>query len=314
VESEKFKIAVVGIGGVGGYIGGRLAARFENSADVEISLLARGANERAIKADGLKLVTTEGEQIVKPNLILTTEIGDADLLVLCTKDYDLEETVSALKNSTGAQTAILPLLNGADTAERIAKILPQTQVWQGCIYIVTRLVAPGVVEETGNVRRIFFGSETGDNEKMLRVETIFNDAGIEAHLAEDISAKVWEKFVFISSIAAATAYFDATIREVVETDERKKLLFDLVDEVKAVAKAKKINVSETALRQTFDRIGGLPRAATSSMHSDFRQGNKTEVESLVGYVVREAAKSNAPVPNYERIYAELARGDATKKL
>ena len=304
-NKEKLKISVIGIGGVGGYVGGKLAAQFENSADVEIGLVARGANERAIKANGLKLITTGGEQLVKPNLIGATEITDADLILLCTKDYDLAETVSSFKDSIGRQTAILPLLNGADTAERIAQMLPENDIWQGCIYIVSRLIAPGIIEESGNVCRIFFGSSAGENEKLQRVEAIFKDAGIEANLAEDISSKIWEKFIFISSVAAATTYSDATIREVVENTERKKLLFDLVAEIKEVAKAKKINVSETALQQTFDRLSGLPREATSSMHSDYRQGKNAEIESLVNYVVREAEKLNVAAPNYERLYAEL---------
>lgn len=318
-NETKFKIAVVGIGGVGGYVGGKLAARFENSADVEIALTARGENEKAIRASGLKLITTKGEQVVKPNLIAATEIRNADLLILCTKDYDLKETVSAFKDSIGVQTAILPLLNGADTSERIAEILPETEVWQGCIYIVSRLIAPGVVQETGNVCRIFFGSETGKNEKLQRVESIFKEAGIEAYLAEDISSKIWEKFVFISSVAAATTYLNATIRKILENAESKKLLFDLVAEVKEVAKAKKINISETAISETFDRLNGLPREATSSMHSDYRQGKDAELESLVGYVVREAEKLNVRVPNYQHLYAELKSGrdyltEAAKKL
>ncbi len=279
--------------------------RFENSADVEMGLVARGANKQAIRANGLKLITTEGEFLAKPKLLAATEIGDADLLILCTKDYDLAETVSPLKDLIGKQTAILPLLNGADTAKRIAEILPENEVWQGCIYIVSRLIAPGVVEETGNVCRIFFGSETGKNEKLQRVEAIFKDAGIEAYLAEDISAKIWEKFVFISSVAAATTYSNASIREVLENAESKKLLFDLVAEIKEVARAKQINVSEAALEQTFDRLNSLPREATSSMHSDFRQGKNAEIESLVDYVVREAEKLNVTVPNYVRLYNEL---------
>ena len=145
-DKSKFKIAVVGVGGVGGFVGGKLAARFEDSDSVEIVLAARGANERAIRERGLKLITTQGEQIVKPELVTTEEIGEPDLILLCTKEYDLEETVSALKKSVGRQTAILPLLNGVDTRERIARVLPDAEIWQGCIYILSRLVAPGIVE------------------------------------------------------------------------------------------------------------------------------------------------------------------------
>lgn len=300
-----FKIAVVGIGGVGGYVGGKLAARFEESADVEIFLLARGENEKTIRANGLKINAADGELLVKPRLIVPAELAGVDLLVLCTKEYDLEETVSSFKDFINQQTAILPLLNGVDTTERIASILPRAEIWQGCIYIVSRLAAPGVVQQTGNFHHVHFGSETGNPEKLRRVEAVFNQAGIETILAKDISAKIWEKFVFISSVAAATSYLNATIREVLANAEYQKLLFELVAEVKQVAYAKKINVSKEAIEKTFANLKNLPLEATSSMHSDFTGGRKVEVESLVGHVVREARKLDVPVPAYERLYSEL---------
>lgn len=304
-EKSKFKIAVIGIGGVGGFVGGRLAARFENSDEVEIGLLARGENRRAIEINGLKIVANDDEQIVRPKLLEIEEIRDADLIILCTKDYDLPETVGSFKNSIGAQTAILPLLNGADTAERIGEILPANEIWQGGIYVVARLKEPGVVRETGNVCRVFFGSETGDQEKMRRVEQILNDAGIETHLAEDIAGKIWEKFAFISTIAAATSYLDAGMRRILETDEHQKLLFDLIAEVKAVAAAKKIKLGENVPYETLDRLRAFPYEATSSMHDDFAAGKPAEIEALVGYVVREAEKLDVAVPNYKLLYAEL---------
>lgn len=306
-DKSKFRIAVVGIGGVGGYIGGKLAARFDDSEDIEIILIARGENEKAIRADGLKLITTQGEQIVKPKLATATEIGDADLLLLCTKEYDLEETVSALKKSIGERTAILPLLNGVDTAERIARILPSTEIWQGCIYILTRLIAPGVVRESGGICLIYFGNGKEENEKLQFVETLFRQAGIDANLSGDIDAKMWEKFVFISGLAAATSYLNATIGEILGNQEYQNLLDKLLTEIKQLARAKNIDISESAIQQRLDKLGGLPTDATSSMHTDFSSGKRAELESLVGYVVREAKQLNVPTPVYDKIYGELKK-------
>jgi 2-dehydropantoate 2-reductase len=312
-NQSKFKIAVIGIGGVGGYIGGKLAAHFENSADVEIGLIARGENEKAIKSKGLKLITTDGEQIVRPNLMTVSEIGNADLILLCTKEYDLEETVSALKDSVGEQTAILPLLNGVDAAERIAKILPETEIWQGCIYIVSKLAAPGVIEKTGDVCLINFGSENGENEKLRHLENIFREAGVNARLVEDISAAIWEKFVFLSSIATATSYLDVPFGALLSNAENKNLLLELAAEITRLAEAKNINVSETAIHQKIGALKDLPYEATTSMLRDYAQGKNAEIESLVGYVVKEARKLNVPVPNYERLYAELTNNQNRQK-
>jgi 2-dehydropantoate 2-reductase len=311
-DNSKFKIAVVGVGGVGGFVGGKLAARFENSETVEVVLAARGENEKAIRAQGLKLITTKGEQIVRPKLAITTELGEPDLILLCTKEYDLEETVAALKNSVGKRIAILSLLNGVDTAERIARVLPEADIWQGCIYIISRLVSPGVVQESGNVCLVYFGDGKGENEKLRLVETLFREAGIDAHLTADIDAKMWEKFVFISALAASTSYLDAPIGEILENPEYKKLLDALVAEIKQVAKAKNIGISEDAIQQKLGALTTVPFEATSSMHTDFSRGSRAELQSLVGYVVRQAKELNVATPVYDKIYGELSEKLAAK--
>ncbi|HEY8559602.1 MAG TPA: 2-dehydropantoate 2-reductase [Pyrinomonadaceae bacterium] len=304
-NNSRFRIAVVGIGGVGGFVGGRLAARFADSEEVEIVLAARGANARAIRAEGLRLVTTKGAQTVEPRLVSANEIGAPDLLVLCTKEYDLEETIATLENSIGARTAILPLLNGVDTRERIARGLPEADVWRGCIYIISRLVAPGVVEETGDISLIYFGDGSAGNEKTRRVETIFREAGVDAHFAENIEARIWEKFLFLSPLAASTSYLDARTREVFGDPEGKKLFDDLLAEIKLLARAKNIAFSEDAVGRSVEKLNNVPPEATSSMHNDFSRGRQTELETLVGYVVREARRLGVPVPIYEQIYGAL---------
>ena len=305
---SKFKIAIVGIGGVGGYVGGRLAARYAGSDSVEVVLAARGANEQAIRERGLKLVTTGGEQLVRPKLVSPNELGAPDLIVLATKEYDLEETVAAFKESIGARTAILPLLNGVDTKERIARVLPGTDVWQGCIYIISRLAAPGVIEETGGICRIFFGNGKAEDEKAQLVETLFREAGItDANFSGEIEARIWEKYLFISPLAASTTYFNARIREVMGDVERKKLFDELLAEIKQLARAKNIRFSEETLRQSLDKLRGVPVEATSSMHSDFSRGHQAELQSLVGYVAREARAFEVPTPVYDRVYGELLK-------
>lgn len=302
---KNFKIAVIGIGGVGGFVGGKLATRFADSETTEIILVARGENEKAIRANGLKIISTGGEEIVRPRLSSIENIGDADLIILCTKEYDLENSVSSFKDFIGEKTSVLPLLNGVDITERIRKVLPKREVWEGCIYIVSRLSAPGVVSETGNICLIYFGDENSPTEKQKQTEKIFREAGIEAEATADIEVKIWEKFVFISSLAAATSYLNASIGEILANENSKKIFDDLVAEIKQVARAKKIKISEEAIRQKFDKLSSLPFEATSSMHTDFSRGSRAELESLVGYVVREAKKLNVTIPVYEKIYDKL---------
>lgn len=115
--------------------------------DIEVYFVARGAHLKKIQEQGLKVITETGSFVAHPTLATdNVSIGTVDYLIMCTKSYDLNETVKQMKPCIGSETVILPLLNGADISERIRALLPSTEVWQGCVYIVGRLNEPGVVE------------------------------------------------------------------------------------------------------------------------------------------------------------------------
>lgn len=309
-ENDKFRIAVLGIGGVGGYFGGRLAARFAGSDAVEVFFIARGENEKAIKANGLKIVTPEGEELANPKAVTNDakEIGAVDVFLIGTKAYDLEESIVGFKDCIGGNTAVLPLLNGVDHAGKVKEIAPRAEVWNGCVYIVSRLASPGVVRVDSAIRLLQFGSPSGGaRQKLERFEILLKEAGINAELAADIDKSVWEKFIFISSLATLTSFLDTNIGGVNASDENQKILAELVGEVTALARAKKINVAENITEMTLNRIKFAPADSTSSMHSDFLKKGRTELETLTGYVVREAKSLNLPVPVYEKLYAELRK-------
>lgn len=157
--NKKTKIIVAGIGGVGGYFGGHLAKQFSDSEDVEIYFLARGEHLKQIQANGLKVLNGNAQFIAKPKLATdsATEIGIADYIILCTKSYDLENIIEQLNPCIDRNTSLLPLLNGVDSAEKIKTILPSATVFNGCVYIVSHLKEAGVVENKGNIQKLFLG-------------------------------------------------------------------------------------------------------------------------------------------------------------
>ena len=139
---NKTKIAISGIGAVGGYYGGLLAARYKDSEDIDIYFISRGENLEEIRKNGIEVKNTFLTIKAKPTLATDNpaEIGPVDYLFCCTKSYDLEENIVQLTPIIGPNTVIIPLLNGADIAERIQKLLPNNEVWKGCVYIGSRLV------------------------------------------------------------------------------------------------------------------------------------------------------------------------------
>lgn len=304
---SKVKIAISGIGAVGGYYGGSLAAYYENDDDVDIFFISRGKNLEAIKENGLQIKKSYRRITTRPTLATDNpaEIGPVDYLFLCTKSYDLEDNVKHLAPVIGSNTVIIPLLNGADITERIQQMVPGNKVWKGCVYIGTRLVSPGHVEKFTLKDRLFFGSNYEDWEHQYTLRNILHRARIAVTNPDDIDKEIWKKFFMISTAATITSYFNEPINDVIENHN--DFFITLGYELKSVAEAKGIELPDDIVFSSIQSQKMMPNGSTTSMHSDFRKGSQTEVETLTGYVVREAKALGISVPTYQFMYKGLTQ-------
>jgi len=304
----KTKIVIVGLGGVGGYYGGMLAKKYADNPDVEIYFVARGAHLKKMQENGLTLITETGTFQVYPTSATdkVTEIGTADYIIMTPKSYDLDSTVEQIKPMVGESTVILPLLNGIDNSDRIRALLPGTEVWQGCCYIVGRLNEPGVVESSGNVHRFQFGYEHQQtDERLLSFEKLLKAADIDAYYHKDIMHVIWTKFFFISATASLTSYFDVSFGALLTDETRKSTLLSVLEELLAVANAEGAGIDRTVIDKVVHQLEKLPFETTASMHSDFKAGKNTEVHGLTGSVVKLGKKNGVATPTYEKVFREL---------
>lgn len=304
---KKTKILIAGIGGVGGYFGGLLAKHYEKSDEVDICFLAKGKHLKVIQRIGLKVIKGKDEIICQPQIATDNalEIGIANFIIICTKTYSLESLIEQLKPCIDSHTIIIPLLNGVDSKERIQNYFPDNLILDGCVYIVSRLKEQGVIENSGNIQKLFFGSDNSTNESLQFLERILLDANIEANLSANIVSVVWEKFIFISATASATSYFNNCIGEILSDVEKRNTLIKLIDEVKNVALTKGINIPDDILNSTLKKLEALPFETTSSMHTDFKNKKNTELESLTEYVIKEGNKLNIATITYNKIHNAL---------
>lgn len=302
---SKIKIAFSGIGAVGGYYGGTLAAFYEKSSEVDVFFIARGENLRVIRENGLEIKKSYKKILAKPTLATDNpaEIGPVDYLFCCTKSYDLEDNIRQLSPVIGPDTVIIPLLNGAEISEQIQKILPDNKVWKGCVYIGARLVSPGYIEKFSLKDRLFFGLNKKDKEQQEKLRSLLNNARIFVTNPDDIDIEIWKKFFMISPAATITSYFNATINEVIS--DHLDLFIALGYELKSVAEAKGIQLPEDIVFSSIQAQKMMPGNSTTSMHSDFKNGNRTEIETLTGYVIREADALGIEVPTYKFMYKGL---------
>lgn len=299
------KIAFSGIGGVGGYYGGTLAAYYQNSDTVGIYFISRGKNLEAIRQNGLRIQSQTTETSARP--IVATDraedIGVVDYLFCTTKSYDLEENIRQLLPVIGTKTVVIPLLNGADITDKLRCLLPHNAVWYGCVYIGARLTAPGLITKFTDRSRLWFGDPQSGHDKQQALLHILTAAGIDALNPEDIIARIWQKFFLISVGATLTSYYDQSIGKILQYHREDYHL--LGNELLQVAKAKGIILPEDMADKVIADQQKMPYDATTSMHTDFRNGKQTELDTLTGYVVRAGQEYGIPTPIYNKMYEKL---------
>lgn len=308
----KTRIGILGLGGVGGYFGGLLAKAYAGSDKIEVVFIARGKAMEVIAESGLKICTDEGETTVFPSVVSNDPevIGKLDFLICATKTYDIEESLESISKCITKNTVFLPLYNGVDATERISTMFPDNEVLQGCVYIVSMIVSPGVIKKVGVYEKLFFGSDSASIYKMKALQTFFENAKIESYLVENIEDTVWEKFVFISSLASATSYLNQNIGEILESAAGRNLYVSLLNEITMIAAVKGLNLPNDIVMQTIIKLEKSPREATSSMHRDLLAGRKIELSSLTEFVVNEGLKYEIDTPTYQMVLDKLAEQES----
>lgn len=311
LQTAKTKIVIVGLGGVGGYYGGLLSRYAENQPDISVVFFARGAHLKAIQSHGLK-VSDENQSFITHPTLATDDvhaIGQADYVIIATKSYGLQEVLQQIKPIIADHTVILPLLNGVDITDRIRAVYPQNEVWYGCVYIITRITDPGVIEDTGNVHFMHFGHEKKTSERLQFMENLFQQAGIEAYLKEDARRAVWRKFFFISTTAALTTYYNTDFTSLIHDADKRPAYLAIMQELYAISIAEQAGLKEGLVEELMDYGASLPAGKTSSMNSDYLAGNPIELETLVKVVIDLGIKHNISTPVYEQVYEALKGGD-----
>jgi 2-dehydropantoate 2-reductase len=311
------KIAVVGIGGVGGYYGALLARHYSDNKDIEIVFIARGKHLEEIKANGLQLLSDKESFTVRPDKATDdpSGCGTFELILFCVKSYDLEESTKLLAPHIDDNTTIISLLNGVDNAERLKSILRKGKILNGCVYIGAHILRPGVIRQVGGSCKLFFGNESDEIIDGKSFENTLRAASIEAEYRKDIRNIVWEKYLFISPFANATTFINKTMRELLDNAEGKALLEGLLQEVVNIAKAKRVKIPENIMEATIRKASAFPYETKTSMQMDFEKDKKAEIETFTGYIVKEGRKHQIAVPNHELVYEALQkRGNRFRHL
>ncbi|HZC97836.1 MAG TPA: 2-dehydropantoate 2-reductase [Bradyrhizobium sp.] len=297
------RIAVIGAGGVGGGFGAALA-----KAGADVTFIARGAHLAAMKSQGLKVQGGRGETHLVPTKATDNpaEIGNVDVVLFCVKLWDVESAGQAIKPLIGPDTAVIPLQNGIDAAERLIPILGEGAVMCGVAQISASIIAPGLIQQVGTFMRMIFGEL--DGRRSQRGEdflALCQRAGFDVTLSEQILTELWMKFILLAGNAGIMSLARQPIGALRDDPDLRPIFTAAYQETIDVGRAKGIALPPDALERTLDFTRHAPPAMKASMALDLDRGNRLELPWLGGKVVELGRNLNVPTPTHSMMYAML---------
>jgi 2-dehydropantoate 2-reductase len=304
------RIAVIGIGGVGGAFGGKLASRYGAAPDHEVVFIARGEHLSVIQEKGMTLITPAGNAVVRPTLATDNpaEAGVFDLILVAVKSYGLADAARMFADNIKDDTVIIPLLNGVDITERLQGFLPRGVCLHGTVYISAFIEAPGVIRQVSPAGRLIFGPDGGSIERFRPIEDLFREAGIVSELTPSSRTALWTKFLFICPAVGVTCLLKKPFGAVMDDPEGRDLLTGLIAEVEQIARAEGIELPRDIARISLEKVRQFPYETKTSMQLDYEKGRETEIDIFTGYIVRTGRELGIKTPLNERVYRTLTAG------
>jgi 2-dehydropantoate 2-reductase len=300
------RFAILGSGAVGGYYGARLAR-----AGSDVTFIARGPHLQAIRDHGLSIRSPQlGDFTVRaPAEADSARVGPVDVIIVAIKTYDNAAALSLVAPMLGPATAVLTLQNGVDSVADVARVAGESRVVGGTTYIAAAVSAPGVIEQTGTHRRIVFGEVFGalprTSERVALMHDAFSAADIQSEPVPDGRVPIWEKFIFLVSLAGFTGGARLPIGPLWADPFVKSQFLEGCREIERLARAEGVPVAPDVIERISAYIDGIPGTMRSSLLIDLSLRKRIEVEALQGSVVRRAAAAGVPVPITSTLYAVL---------
>jgi 2-dehydropantoate 2-reductase len=296
-------IAIFGVGGVGGYFGGRLAQTGE-----EVAFIARGSHLQALQTQGLQVESVLGDFVVQPVQVTDDprQVGLVDAVLVAVKAWQVPEVAEAIRPLVGPATCVIPLQNGVEAPEQLAAVLGPTHVVGGLCGLVSFIVAPGHIRHAAAEPFVQLGElDNRPSARLERLRQAFERAGVRIELVADIQCALWMKFIFITPWSGLGALTRAPIGVWRSLPETRRLSEQAVCEIQAVGQARGVALPTDALQKTMAMLDGVPPEATSSMQRDVMAGRPSELEAQIGAVVRLGEAVGVATPVHDFIYASL---------
>lgn len=276
------RILVVGAGAVGGYFGGRLAASGQ-----DVTFLVRAGRAEKLRREGLVIKSPRGNlSLPDPNTILAgVSAAPFDLVLLSCKAYSLDDAIDSFAPLVGESTLILPLLNGMRHIDVLKEKFGASRVLGGQCVIAATLDAAQHIVHLNETHAVTFGElEGGSSERVQAIAEVMTSANFDAAVSDNILLRMWEKWVFLATLAGSTCLMRGSVGEILAAPDGKRVIENLLGECRAVAEHNGFTMGpdfDTRATQTLF----TPSPLTASMLRDVENHSHTEADHILGDLV-----------------------------
>ncbi|MEP7185534.1 MAG: 2-dehydropantoate 2-reductase [Rhodanobacter sp.] len=297
------RILVVGAGATGGYFGGRL---LQHGRDV--TFLAREKRAAALSKYGLVIHSPAGDaSMPAPPTVLAADLdAPFDLIVLSCKAYGLDQAMDDIIPAVGPDTVILPLLNGMRQLDLLDARFGAQRVLGGQCVIAATLDEQGAVRHLNQTHALTYGERDGSpSERMQRITESLGEAGFDARPSATILQEMWDKWVFLASLAGITCLMRGSIGAIVASPGGEDVTLALFDECRAVAEGVGHPLSEATRTRARGVLTEAGSTLTASMLRDLLHGHPIEADHVIGDMLARAEHTKEANSMLSAVYAHL---------
>jgi 2-dehydropantoate 2-reductase len=297
------RILVVGAGAIGGYFGGRML-----QAGRDVTFLVRPRRAGELADAGLVIKSPNGDVTLRqPPTVLANHIAEPfDVVLLSCKAFDLDDAMKSFAPAVGPRTAIIPLLNGMLQLDRLDEKFGRERVLGGLCAIAVTLNERREVVQLQPMQSLNFGERDGTlSERVRAIADVMASGRFGSVASEHIIQEMWEKWVFLASLAAATCLMRASVGTILAAPGGKDFILGMLDECSAVAAAEGFAPRAPFLERTRGMLTAEGSQMTASMFRDIKAGAPVEADHVVGDLIARGDAAKVPVPRLRTAYTHL---------
>jgi len=300
------RILVLGAGGIGGYYGARV-----HNAGGDVTFLVRPARAAQLLKDGLKVASPLGDVHITPK-VLTKETLNAhfDVIIVSCKAYDLDSAMDAIAPAVGEHSVVLPLLNGVAHIDRLVSRFGAARVLGGVALISVTLAADGEIRHLNKLHRFVTGARRGQSSQWLApLNELLSRSGFDFTLSDNIEQAMWDKFVFLTTLAGSTCLMRASVGSILQTVAGEQFITGLLAECADIAGRSGHGLADAQLTAFRGQLTEKGSALMASMLRDVEKGGPTEADHILGDMVARAQASAVEAPLLKLAYSHLQAYD-----